>query len=104
MKFARHVWVIIALLIVVSAAAAAVRLSLGAYRPVPVRPANAAGDSACISCHEPKSGFEQTAHHLSLRLPLRPNILGSFRTGENVLRTSNPRLHFHIDSTGSGFL
>jgi cytochrome c554/c'-like protein len=103
MRFARHVWVIIAVLIVVSAAAAAVRLSLGAYRAVPVRPANAAGDSACISCHDQKSGFEQTAHHLSLRLPARANILGSFRTGENVLRTSNPRLHFHMDSTATGF-
>lgn len=95
--------VVIAAVILVGAAAITARLSLGRYRPAAVRPANAVGDSVCVSCHQPKAGFEQTAHHLSLRLPASASILGSFRPGQNVLRTSNPRLHFHMDSTATGF-
>jgi len=56
-----------------------------------------------VSCHQPKATLEQTAHRLSLRLPTSASLLGSFRSGRNVLRTSNPRLYFHMDSTATGF-
>ena len=68
-----------------------------------MRADNAAGDSACLSCHEEKATFGETAHHLTSRLPTRESILGSFRPGENVLRTSNPGLYYRMDSAASGF-
>jgi cytochrome c554/c'-like protein len=68
-----------------------------------VRADNAVGDSTCLSCHAPKATFEQTAHRLTSQLPARGSILGSFRRGDNILRTSNPSLYFRMDSTASGF-
>lgn len=73
------------------------------YRPEPVRAANAAGNATCISCHRDKASFEETAHHLTSRLPSRRNILASFSPGQNVLWTSNPQLHFRMDSVARGF-
>jgi hypothetical protein len=69
-----------------------------------VRADNAAGDAACLSCHQHKTSFEQTAHRQTSRLPTRDAILGSFSRGTNVLRTSNPNLYFEMDSTSKGFL
>jgi cytochrome c554/c'-like protein len=68
-----------------------------------VRADNAVGDSTCLSCHAPNATFEQTAHRLTSRLPRRETLLGSFRRGDNILRTSNPSLYFRMDSTASGF-
>lgn len=73
------------------------------HRPEAVRADNAAGDAACLSCHKEHADFEQTAHHLTSRLPTRASILGSFSDGENVLRTANPLLYFRMDSTATGF-
>src|SRR5207245_11659759 len=50
-----------------------------------------------------KASFEQTAHRLTSRPPTRDAIAGSFTPGANVLRTSNPYLHFRMDSTATGF-
>lgn len=85
-------------------AAGLVGLRLAApYRPEAMRADNAAGDAACLSCHQQLATFETTAHHLTSRLPTRQSILGSFRRGEDVLGTSNPSLHFRMDSTATGF-
>jgi len=73
------------------------------HRTESLRADNAAGDVACVSCHAPQASFEQTAHHLTSTLPTRQSILGSFSRGENVLRTSNPELHFRLDSTVTGY-
>jgi cytochrome c554/c'-like protein len=73
------------------------------YQPEALHADNAAGDSACISCHTEQARFEATAHHLTSRLPARDAIAGSFTPGANVLRTSNPALHFRMDSTAAGF-
>ncbi len=73
------------------------------HRTEALRADNAAGDMACVSCHAPQASFEQTAHHLTSTLPTRQSILGSFSRGENVLRTSNPELHFRLDSTVTGY-
>jgi cytochrome c554/c'-like protein len=61
------------------------------------------GDATCLSCHRQEQAFETTAHHLTSTLPTRGTIHGSFAPGENVLRTSNPDLHFRMDSTAEGF-
>jgi hypothetical protein len=72
-------------------------------RPEPVRAANAVGDSTCLSCHRDKASFEGTAHRLTTRHPTHESVSGSFRRGENVLRTPNPALHFRMDADSAGF-
>jgi hypothetical protein len=72
-------------------------------RPEPVRPANAVGDSTCISCHRDKASYEGTAHRVTMRAPTRESILGSFKSGENVLHTSTPDMHFRMDAESTGF-
>ena len=72
-------------------------------RPEAVRADNAAGDTACLSCHGDKASFEQTAHRLTSQLPAPGVMMGSFAPGQNVLRTANPALHFRMDSTATGF-
>jgi hypothetical protein len=89
-----------ALSLVVVAADGALFIALGrrAERwPDPVRSETAVGDSTCISCHSDKATFERTAHRLTMRLPTRASILGNFRSGENVLRTSDPDVHVRMD-------
>ena len=71
--------------------------------PDPVRTATAVGDSACLSCHRDKASFEGTAHRLTMQHPSRATIAGSFRPGENMLRTPNPNLYFHMNADSAGF-
>jgi hypothetical protein len=71
--------------------------------PEPPTASNAMGDTTCLSCHADKASYEGTAHRLTTRHPSRATILGSFRTGENVLRTTNPKLYFRMDADSSGF-
>lgn len=92
----------IAVSLLVAGAIAAALLAIP-HRTEAVRADNAAGDTACVSCHAPQASFAQTAHHLTSTPPTRQSILGSFSRGENVLRTSNPELHFRMDSTDTGF-
>lgn len=95
----------IAIIAVSLLAAGAVAVAMFAlpHRIEPLRATNAAGDSVCLTCHQDKTTFEVTAHRLTSRLPTRDAIAGSFGRGENVLRTSNPYLHFRMDSTAAGF-
>ena len=86
-----------------AAGAVAAELAAARHRTEAVRADNAAGDTACLSCHQQKASFEQTAHRLTSSLPTRSSILGSFSHGENVLRTANPYLYFRMDSTATGF-
>ena len=71
--------------------------------PDPVRTATAVGDSTCISCHRDKASFEGTAHRLTMQHPTRATMAGRFAPGENVLRTPNPSLYFHMDADSAGF-
>ena len=57
------------------------------------------GDAACLSCHNDKATFEQTAHRRTASLPTHASILGSFRQGENRLRTRTPGVYFSMDDT-----
>ena len=98
-------WLITLSVAVMLAAVAYVVISFRAPRrwPDPVRPATAMGDTTCLSCHRDKTSFEGTAHRLTMRLPTRQTIAASFRTGENVLRTPNPNVHFRMDADSTGF-
>ena len=71
--------------------------------PDPVRTETAVGDSTCISCHRDKASFEGTAHRLTMQRPSRATVAGHFGAGENVLRTPNPNLYFHMDADSAGF-
>ena len=99
----RRVTIAVSLLAALTAGAVAAGLFATRHRTEPVRADNAAGDSACFSCHQQQATFEQTAHRLTSQLPTRQTIAGSFSPGANVLRTTNPSLHFRMDSTASGF-
>ena len=85
------------------AAAGAAGLLALPHRAESLRADNAAGDSTCLSGHQNKSTFEATAHRLTSRLPTRAAIAGSFSGGANILRTTNPSMHFRMDSTAGGF-
>jgi len=71
--------------------------------PEAVRPATFVGDSTCLSCHGEKASFEGTAHRITTQSPSRATILGSFTSGENVLRNANSDLHFRMDADSTGF-
>ena len=71
--------------------------------PEPPTASNTMGDTTCLSCHADKASFEGTAHRLTTRHPSRATIEGSFRAGENVLRTTNPKLYFRMDADSTGF-
>jgi hypothetical protein len=62
------------------------------------------GDAACQECHqEISSTYAHTAHHLTSQLPTKDSILGSFMSGQNVLKTGDPDLHFRMNAKESGF-
>jgi hypothetical protein len=71
--------------------------------PVPVRTANAVGDSTCLSCHAGMASYEHTAHRNTTRYPTAADMEGHFESGDNVLRTTNPYLHFVMHADSSGF-
>jgi hypothetical protein len=63
-----------------------------------------AGDQACRSCHEKESkAYLPTAHHHTSSWPSAQTMKGSFSPGSNILRTSNPYLHFEMTKTASGY-
>ena len=93
-----------ALLVVIVVAGAVVAALRHPPRwPGPVRAANAAGDTACLSCHRDKGTFETTAHRLTTRMPSESSIHGDFTPPGNVLRTSNPYVHFRMARDSSGW-
>jgi hypothetical protein len=62
------------------------------------------GDDACRSCHASQvDSFHQTAHYLTSAEPNEHTILGKFTAGDNILKTSNPNLAFHLEAKEGGF-
>lgn len=62
------------------------------------------GDAACQECHQQIAiAYARTGHHLTSQLPTKDSILGSFASGQNVLKTGDPDLHFRMDAKESGF-
>jgi hypothetical protein len=65
---------------------------------------NYVGDDACRSCHAAQvDTFHQTAHYLTSAEPNEHTILGKFTAGDNILKTSNPNLAFHMEAKEGGF-
>jgi len=62
------------------------------------------GDHACVSCHQQQAdSYARTAHHFATSWPSASTVKGSFSDDKNILRTSNPFLHFKMTSTSAGF-
>jgi hypothetical protein len=99
-----HRWLAaLALVIVAAVIAFVVAATRPEPWPQPVRTASAVGDSACLGCHRDKASYESTAHRLTMRPPTREAMSGSFAQGHNVLRTSEPDVHFRMDADSAGF-
>jgi len=76
--------------------------SLGVKAPPPRR--EYVGDQACRSCHEKQAlTYSQTAHHLATSWPSAATMKGSFARDSNILRTSNPYLHFEMTEKPEGY-
>jgi hypothetical protein len=74
--------------------------------PVKKPPVRAAyvGDEVCRSCHQEKSKtYLETSHHLTSRLPSEHSMAGKFTPGDNILKTTNPYLHFEMTANQSGY-
>ncbi|MFZ0037076.1 MAG: ammonia-forming cytochrome c nitrite reductase subunit c552 [Candidatus Acidiferrales bacterium] len=62
------------------------------------------GDAACQECHQEISvTYARTGHHLTSQLPTKESILGKFSDGANILKTSDPDLHFRMNAKENGF-
>lgn len=62
------------------------------------------GDEICGSCHRDKlESFSKTAHHLTSRPARADSIAGTFGSGANILKTSNPGLFFRMDAKDGRF-
>jgi hypothetical protein len=82
----------------------AVRVLSVRASPEPQAPRSYAGDEACRACHaEIIEKYYKTAHKETSRAPSGESILGSFALHENILKTSNPNLHFRMESKPEGF-
>ena len=67
------------------------------------RPNDFVGDEKCLSCHQDKKRYWETAHHLTSRLPTEDSIAGKFTEGANLFKTSNPDLYYQMVRTKDGF-
>jgi hypothetical protein len=62
------------------------------------------GDAACKECHSAiAETYLHTNHNLTSQLPSKNSLAGSFAPGANLLKTSNPDLHFRMDARENGF-
>jgi hypothetical protein len=63
---------------------------------------NNIGDEKCLSCHEEHKSYHRTAHHLTSQPASRDSIAGKFSTGDNILKTSEPELHYRMEARKDG--
>lgn len=62
------------------------------------------GDDACRSCHQQQTKtYVETAHHWATSWPSPRTVKGSFTPDSNIMRTSNPYLHFEMTSSAAGY-
>ena len=68
------------------------------------------GDSACLECHKQQATYEHTSHRLTSQLANSHSVLGSFRSGSNVLMItdpahagSEPGLYFKMEEKNGGY-
>lgn len=71
--------------------------------PLHLSEINRIDDDKCLSCHQAQKDYLATAHHLTSRLPTRESIAGRFGEGENILKTSEPELHYRMEAKKDGF-
>ena len=61
------------------------------------------GDQKCLSCHQDYKTYLATAHHRTSQLATRETIAGKFTPGDNILKTSEPELHYRMETRDDGF-
>jgi hypothetical protein len=62
------------------------------------------GDRACLPCHQEQAKpYLQTAHHFATSWPSAGTMKGSFSPDTNIMRTSNPYLHFKMTAGPNGY-
>jgi hypothetical protein len=61
------------------------------------------GNDKCLSCHEDQKAYLGTAHHLTSRPATEDSIAGKFGPTENILKTSEPELHYRMEARKDGF-
>jgi hypothetical protein len=62
------------------------------------------GDDACRSCHQQQAKtYVDTAHHWATSWPSPRRVKGSFTPDSNIMRTSNPYLHFEMTASPAGY-
>jgi hypothetical protein len=71
------------------------------YQPVPA--VKFVGNEKCLACHQEQKSFLKTAHHLTSNPATRDSIAGSFDEGRNILKTSEPELHYRMEAGKDGF-
>src|ERR1700754_1283773 len=62
------------------------------------------GDNTCRTCHAAQvDSYHQTAHYITSAEPTQQTILGSFTPPNNILKTANPALTFHMEAKNGSF-
>lgn len=62
------------------------------------------GDDACRSCHQQQAKtYLETGHHWATSWPSPRTVKGSFTPDSNIMRTSNPYLHFEMTVSPAGY-
>ena len=90
--------------VLITAASANTRPADAQQASTELKPTSYVGDAVCSECHQKESeGFHQTAHFLTSRLPDKSSVLGSFASGTNILKTSNPDLFFRMEMKNDEF-
>ena len=73
-------------------------------RPEAPPPSAYAGDAACAQCHRKESEFyARTPHALDSAMPDAKTIIGTFASGHNVLRTTNPNIIVAMTQEPNGY-
>lgn len=84
---------------------AAAFVTVAGSRPQDYQPANNSyiGNDKCLSCHQNQQAYLRTAHHRTSQAATQGSILGKFGQGENILKTSEPELHYKMEARRDGF-
>jgi hypothetical protein len=61
------------------------------------------GNDKCLTCHQDQKAYLGTAHQLTSQPATRDSIAGKFSLGENILKTSEPELHYRMEARKDGF-
>jgi Cytochrome c554 and c-prime len=97
--------IVFALSMISAASPLAAQIPDTSARPSAVSSRNGfVGDTACRPCHSAIAAtYLRTAHRITSQLPSKASLSGSFAPGANVLKTSNPDLHFRMQARANGF-